>query len=235
MKNGLLLLIAVVLLSGCDKDEATYYPQMKNYAYLYQFEALPSKVKNTHQTLFTADGQQIFDVNVDFDRDGCLAHIKSVGKEGEVIEVSREGDRLIGSENGQDVVVTLDKNCAMVKKVTPALSVDIAYNKQGLVEQLSSPASDVAFHLAYNNAGEMAVLSITQAGKEMSRATAVRDADKKKISDVVTTVKRNDQIKTVSNLCKYKNNVPYYCDIITADAAGQVMDKQYGNIEVAYY
>lgn len=235
MKKTLLFLIAIVLLSGCNKDEATYYPQMKNFAYLYQFEALPGKVKNTHQTLFTAEGQQIFDVNVDFDRNGCPVHVRSVGKEGEVIEVTRNGEELKGSENGQEVLVTLDKNCAMVKKVTPTMTVDIAYNKQGLVERISSPASDAAFHLAYNGTGEMAVLSITQAGKEVSRATAVRAEDKKKISDVVTTVKRNDQIKTVSNVCKYKNAVPYYCDIITRDAAGEVVDKQYGNIEVAYY
>lgn len=235
MKKTLLFLLAIVLLSGCDKDDATYYPQMKNFAYLYQFEALPGNVKTTHQTLFTADGQQIFEVNVDFDRNGCPTHVKSVGKEGEVIEVTREGDELKGSENGQDVVVTLDKNCVMVKKVTSSMTVDIAYNKQGLVEQISSPASDAAFHLAYNSAGEMAVLSITQAGTEVSRATAVRSEDKKKISDVVTTVKRNDQIKTVSNVCKYKNDIPYYCDIITADAAGNVIDKQYGNIEVTYY
>lgn len=235
MKKSLLCLIATVLLSGCNKDDATYYPQMKNLAYLYQFEALPGKVKNTHQTLFTAEGTQIFDVNVDFDRNGCVAHVKSVGKEGEVIEVSREGDQLTGTENSQNVMVTLDKNCAMVKKVTPTLTVDIAYNKQGLVEKLSSPASDVAFHLAYNNAGEMAILSITQAGKEVSRATAVRAAETDKISDVVTTVKRNDQIKTVSNVCKYKNDVPYYCDIITTDDAGKVVDKQYGKIEVTYY
>jgi len=235
VKKNLLFLVAIILLAGCDKDDATYYPQMKNFAYLYQFEALPGKVKNTHQTLFTADGQQIFEVNVDFDHNGCPTHVKSVGKEGEVIEVARDGNTLKGSENGQDVVVTLDKNCAMVKKVTPSMTVDITYNKQGLVEQISSPASDAAFHLAYNSAGEMAVLSITQAGTEVSRATAVRAEDKKKISDVVTTVKRNNQIKTVSNVCKYKNDVPYYCDIITTDAAGEVVDKQYGNIEATYY
>ncbi|MBA0034944.1 YnfC family lipoprotein [Pantoea sp. BIGb0393] len=235
MKKTLLFWSAIVLLAGCDKDAATFYPQMKNYAYLYQFEALPGNVKSTHQTLFTADGQQIFEVNADFDRNGCLTHVKSVGKAGEVIEVSRDGDALKGSENGQDVVVTLDKNCAMVKKVTPTMTVDIAYNKQGLVEQISSPASDAAFHLAYNSDGEMAVLSITQAGTEVSRASAVRAEDKQKISDVVTTVKRNDQIKTVSNVCQYKNAVPYYCDIITTDAAGKVVDKQYGKIDVSYY
>lgn len=235
MKKTLLFLLAIVLLSGCDKDDATYSPQMKNFAYLYQFEALPGNVKNTHQTLFTADGQQIFEVNVDFDRNGCPTHVKSVGKEGEVIEVTRDGDALKGSENGQDVVVTLDKNCAMVKKVTPTMTVNIAYNQQGLVEQISSPASDAAFHLAYNSAGEMAVLSITKAGAEVSRATAQRASDAKKISDVVTTVVSNNQTKTVSNVCKYKNDIPYYCDIITTDADGKVLNKQYGNIEVAYY
>lgn len=235
MKKTLLFLSAIVLLSGCKKDEANYYPQMKNFAYLYQFEALPGKVKSTHQTLFAEDGEQLFEVNADFDKQGCLQHVKSVDKEGKVIEVSRNGDQLTGSENGQDVVVTLDKHCAMVKKVTPTLTVDISYNPQGLVEKLSSPNTDVTFNLAYNNAGEMSVLSITKAGEEVSRATAERSSDVKKISDVVTTVKSNNQTKIVSNTCKYKNDIPYYCDIITKDNEGKVLAKQHGNIEVIYY
>lgn len=235
MKHTLLLMMAMVLLSGCDNKSADFKPQMKNYAYLYQFEAIPGNVKSTHQRLFSADGTTIFDVDVAFDAQGCITHVKSIDKAGEVTEVTREGDQLTGTENGQDVVVTLDKQCALIKKVTPNMTVDIAYNTQGWVDQISSPASDVKFHLTYNKTGDMTQLSIMQGDKEVSRASAVHDTDVKKISDVVTTVQRNNQTKIVTNQCKYKNDVPYYCDTLTTDAASKVMDKQYGTIDVRYY
>ena len=235
MKHPLLLVMAIALLSGCDNKSADFSAQMKNYAYLYQFEAIPGKVKTTHQRLFSADGTPLFDVDIAFDQQGCVSHVKSVDKAGEVTEVSRTGDQLTGTENGQDVVVTLNKQCALVKKVTPTMTVDIAYNPQGWVEQISSPASDVKFHLTYNNAGDMTQLNITKGDEVLSQASAVHDADVKKISDVVTTVQRNNQSKTVTTHCKYKNDVPYYCDTLTTDADGKLIDKQYGTIDVTWY
>ncbi len=235
MKHPLLLVMALALLSGCDNKSADFSPQMKNYAYLYQFEAIPGNVKRTHQRLFSADGTPLFDVDIAFDQQGCVTHVKSVDKAGEITEVSRSGEQLTGTENGQDVVVTLNKQCAVIKKVTPTMAVDIAYNAQGWVDQISSPASDVKFHLTYNKAGDMTQLSIMKGDEPLSRASAVHDADVKKISDVITTVQRNNQSKTVSTVCKYKNDVPYYCDTLTTDADGKLIDKQYGTIEVTYY
>ncbi|WP_244563537.1 YnfC family lipoprotein [Pantoea rodasii] len=119
MKHTLLLLMAIVLLSGCDNKNADFAPQMKNYAYLYQFEAIPGKVKSTHQRLMAEDGTPIFDVDIAFDSQGCISHVKSIGKSGEITEVTREGDQLTGTENDQAVVVTLDQHCALVKKSRP--------------------------------------------------------------------------------------------------------------------
>ncbi|HAU5562406.1 TPA: YnfC family lipoprotein [Serratia fonticola] len=235
MKPTLLLLMATIMLSGCDNKNADFAPQMKNYAYLYQFEAIPGKVKSTHQRLFSADDTPIFDVDIAFDGQGCISHVKSIDKAGEITEVTREGDKLTGTENGQDVVVTLNKQCALIKKVTPTMTVDIGYNDQGWVDQISSPASDVKFHLTYNNVGDMTLLSIKKGDEEVSRATAKHDTDANKISDVVTTVQRNEQSKTVTTQCQYKNDVPFHCDTVTTDGAGQVTDRQYGTIDVTYY
>jgi len=69
----------------------------------------------------------------------------------------------------------------------------------------------------------------------VSRASAKHDTDAKKISDVVTTVQRNEQSKTVTTQCQYKNDVPFRCDTVTIDAEGQVTDRQYGTIDVTYY
>ena len=97
MKHTLLLLMAMIMLSGCDNKKADFAPQMKNYAYLYQFEAIPGKVKSTHQRLFSADNTPIFDVDIAFDAQGCISHAKSIDKTGEITEVTREGDQLTGS------------------------------------------------------------------------------------------------------------------------------------------
>ena len=115
------------------------------------------------------------------------------------------------------------------------MRVDITYNAQGLVEEVASPNYQAKFHLDYNEAGDMTVLSITEAGAEVSRANAERPADAKKISDVVTKVVENNHSRTISNLCKYKSGVPYYCDIITHDAAGDILAQQHSKIEASYY
>ncbi len=235
MKKPPLLIAALLLLSGCDNKDDAFYPQMKNFAYLYQFEALPGKVKSTHQTLLDQAGDRLFDITVDFDAQGCPTRVKSIRKEGTVIDVKRAGDRLIGSENGQDVVVTLDNNCAMVAKETANMRVDITYNAQGLVEEIASPNYQAKFHLDYNEAGDMTVLRITEAGAEVSRASAERSADASKISDVVTKVVENNHSRTISNLCKYKNGAPYYCDIITRDGAGDIQSQQHSTITARYY
>ena len=58
IKTTIALLLPVLLLAGCKKEEDEGISlKIKNLSFLYQFESIPGKIKSTHQTIFDANGE----------------------------------------------------------------------------------------------------------------------------------------------------------------------------------
>lgn len=227
IKTTIALLLPVLLLAGCKKEEDEGISlNIKNLSYLYQFEAIPGKIKSTHQTIFDANGEKRYDGVFHFDKQGCVTDFDVTNLDIGNISVRRDKDRLVGEENGRPVELKLDGKCNVLAKTSGSFTIDIGYNAQGLISGLSSAQSDYRVELTYDAKGRLVGQKAFSGDKTISEGVQqyASDSDDKP-SDSVTSSKTPEGTRETTTRCDYQQGVPQTCRFTIKTSPGSVTER----------
>lgn len=237
IKTTIALLLPVLLLAGCKKEEEKGISlKIKNLSFLYQFEAIPGKVKSTHQTVFDANGEKRYDGVFHFDKEGCVTDFDVTNLDVGNISVRRENDRLAGEENGNPVILMLDRQCNVVSKTSGNFTIDIGYNDAGLISGLSSAQSDYRVELTYDAKGRLIGQQAFSGERQISEGVQKYVSDTgDKPSDTVTISKTAEGTRETTTSCDYQQGVPVTCRFTIKTTPGNTVVERHAQLVTEFY
>lgn len=237
IKTTIALLLPVLLLAGCKKEEEKGISlKIKNLSFLYQFEAIPGKVKSTHQTVFDANGEKRYDGVFHFDKEGCVTDFDVTNLDVGNISVRRENDRLAGEENGNPVILMLDRQCNVVSKTSGNFTIDIGYNDAGLISGLSSAQSDYRVELTYDAKGRLIGQQAFSGERQISEGVQKYVSDTgDKPSDTVTISKTAEGTRETITSCDYQQGVPVTCRFTIKTTPGNTVVERHAQLVTEFY
>lgn len=237
MKTTIALLLPVLLLTGCKKDEDEGISlKIRNLSFLYQFEAIPGKIKNTHQTIFDANGEKRYDGVFNFDKEGCVIDFDVTNLDVGNISVRREKDQLVGEENGKPVVLKLDNKCNVLSKTSGDFTIDIRYNDSGLISGLASAQSDYRVELTYDPQGRLVGQHAFSGERQISEGIQKYASDTgDKPSDAVTVSKTSEGTRETTTRCDYQQGVPVSCRFTIKTTPGDKVVERHAQLATTFY
>lgn len=237
IKTTIALLLPVLLLAGCKKEEdESISLNIRNLSFLYQFEAIPGKIKSTHQTIFDANGEKRYDGVFNFDKDGCVTDFDVTNLDVGNISVRREKDRLVGEENGKPVVLKLDNKCNVLSKTSGNFTIDIRYNDSGLISGLSSTQSDYRVELTYDAQGRLVAQHAYSGDRQISEGVQKYAPDSgDKPSDAVTVSKTAEGTRETTTTCDYQQGGPVTCRFTLKTTPGDNVIERHAQLATTFY
>ncbi|QGU87651.1 YnfC family lipoprotein [Erwinia sorbitola] len=237
IKTTIALLLPVLLLAGCKKEEDKGISlKIKNLSFLYQFEAIPGKVKSTHQTVFDANGEKRYDGVFNFDKEGCVTDFDVTNLDVGNISVRRDKDRLVGEENGNPVLLQLDSKCNVLSKTSGNFTIDIIYNDRGLISGLSSAQSDYRVELTYDDSDRLVGQHAFSGERQISEGVQKYAADAgDKPSDAVTISKTPEGTRETTTRCDYQQGVPVACRFTIKTTPGDKIIERHAQLTTEFY
>lgn len=237
IKTTIALLLPVLLLAGCKKEEdESISLKIRNLPFLYQFEAIPGKIKSTHQTVFDANGEKRYDGVFNFDKEGCVTDFDVTNLDVGNISVRREKDRLIGDENGKPVVLKLDNKCNVLSKTSGNFTIDIRYNDGGLISGLSSTQSDYRVELTYDAQGRLVAQHAYSGDRQVSEGVQKYASDvSNQSSDAVTVSNTPEGTRETTTRCDYQLGVPVTCRFTIKTTPGDKVTERHAQLATTFY
>lgn len=235
--TAVLLLPLLLLLAGCQQEEDEGIARkIRNLSYLYQFEAIPGKLKSTHQTIFEDNGEKRYDGVFNFDKNGCVTDFEVTNLDIGSISARREKDQLVGEENGKPLVLKLDSECNVLSKTSGNFTIDIAYNKQGLISGLSSHQSDFRVELTYDAQGRPTGQKAFSGDRQISEGVQKYASDAgDKPSDAVTKSTTPDGTRQTTTRCEYQQAVPVSCVFTVKTSTSDTVTERHAKLASEFY
>ena len=244
MKTTAVLLLPLLLLAGCQQEEDEGIARkIRNLSYLYQFEAIPGKLKSTHHTLSGASGEKEHEVTARFDQQGCLTDVDVTSlylindrKIHSNTSLRRDKDTLVGEENGKPVLMKLDGKCNVVSKTRGNSTLNISYNDRGLISAYSSIQDPLRIDITYDEQGRMVRQNIREGARLISddkQTFATTEADKRLDGVMLTTYPAST--REITTRCEYQQGVPTSCRYTIKTTPGDTIIERRSTLVSEFY
>lgn len=237
MKSSLFLLVPVFMLAACDSKEQYSNSNLLALSALYDFEAVHGHVRELNQTLYNVKDEVVHQVVARFEPNGCVSELILDSRMYGKAHVKKEGQRLVGSEQGNEVIFTLGDKCEMLSKRFTRLSdkYTYQYDEQARLTSLYYSVTGLTRHYSWNEQGLLAGTKSTIGDQLIDEVIQQYGDPLHKPADYRSETHSLTGNTIIDMSCQYQGVVPHSCEVVKQATADEAEEKFHASIAVAFY
>lgn len=235
------LLAALFLFCSFTYAQTARNPVIANLATMFDFNAPAGNVREMHTVMKHPSGEINYENRLSVDRDGCVSSLDiRDSAQKMVLQLHREGNSLLGTQNGKPLSLRLDENCLVKKRKDELGEVKYAYWPNGLLKDIFfMPGGQRIAHHEYDANGLPRQVDFYMSDKVASQTkVSYEDAERRPFDYKLVTETMRTPFLTAESHCRYDEHLsPIACDITLVTGIGktQQIQRQQVTTEVSYY
>jgi hypothetical protein len=239
--KGYFLLGMTLLFSPFSHAQTTRNPAIANLATMFDFNAPSGNVREMHTVMKHPSGEINYENKLVVDRAGCVTNLDiRDSAQKMVLQLRREGNALIGTQNGKPLSLKLNDKCLVQKRKDDLGEVKYAYWPNGLLKEIFfMPGGQRIAHHEYNASGLPQQVDFYLNDKVASQTkVSYEDAAKRPFDYKLVTETMGVAFLTAESHCRYDEQLtPVDCDITLVTGLGntQQTQHQHATTAVSYY
>ncbi|MRT58642.1 YnfC family lipoprotein [Enterobacteriaceae bacterium RIT693] len=239
--KGYFLLAMPLLFTPLSHAGTERNPAIANLATMFDFNAPSGNVREMHTVIKHPSGEINYENKLVVDSSGCIASLDiRDSAQKKVLQLHREGNALIGTQNGKPLSLKLNDNCLVQKRKDELGEVKYAYWPNGLLKDIFfMPGGQRIAHHEYNASGLPQQVDFYLNGKVASQTkVSYEDAEKRPFDYKLVTETMGVAFLTAESHCRYDEKLtPVACDmtLVTGLGSTQQTQRQHVTTEVSYY